>query len=301
MSERRVFRGIIPPILSCLNDDETVDVASQRRLVSYLMEGGVHGIFALGSMGEGTCLAPKERERCVEAILAEAAGKVPVLAACSDTSTRRAIDNARVLQAMGVDAIVCTVPYYNSPDREGVIRHYRTLADAIDLPLLLYNLPGIVKVNLERDVVLELAREPRIVGIKDSSGNLSDVLRVIMGRPQGKDFVVLQGWDLIVAPTLLLGGDGAVCGLANLAPRIFRRIYDAVQAGDARLAIELQRQVVTDYFDFYSYGSGIAGVKAALSFLGICGPKVSTPLRPTSEEDRARVRAKLVQNGMLAG
>ena len=300
MSQQRTFRGVIPPILTCLKEDETVDVVSQRRLVGYLIEGGVHGIFALGSMGEGVNLTPRERERCVEAILAEAKGKVPVLAACSDTSTRRAIENARALQAMGVDALVCTVPYYNSPDRDGILRHYRALASAIDLPLLLYNLPGIVKISLEREVVLELAKEPGIVGIKDSGGNLSDILRLIASLPKGREFPVLQGWDLLVAPSMLLGGAGAVTGLTNLAPNLFCRLYDAAVARDWELAAKLQQQVATDVFDFYTFGSGIAGVKAALSFLGICGPKVSSPLRPASDEDKAKARAKLVSIGMLS-
>ena len=300
MSRLRVFRGIIPPILTCLNDDETVDVVSQRRLVSYLLEGGVHGIFALGSMGEGVNLLARERARCVEAVLAEAGGKVPVLAACSDTSTRRAIDNARALQAMGVDALVCTIPYYNTPDRDGILRHYRALIDAVDIPLFLYNLPGIVKVSLDRELVLELAKDQRIAGMKDSSGNLSDILRLIVSRPKDRDFPILQGWDLLVAPTLLLGGEGAVTGLTNLAPNLFRRLYDAAQAGDVGLAVSLQQQVANDVFDFYSFGSGYAGVKAALSLLGVCGPKVSSPLRPASDEDVAKVRAKLVSIGLLS-
>ena len=269
------FHGIIPPLATPLVDRDTLDVAGLERLIEHVLAGGVHGLFILGTTGEGPALPPAVRRAVVERTIQQVAGRVPVLVGISDTVLADSLTLARYAADSGAAAVVAAPPYYFPAGQEPLERWCRTLVAGLSLPLVLYNMPEMVKVVLGPELVRRLAELSEIVGLKDSGGDLetfagySKVVREV--RP---DWSLLIGPEQMLPQAHALGGHGGVCGGANVHPRIFVDLQAALERGDEARAAGLQQKVLA-LGRLYTVGTEpgrvIVGVKAALAALGICG------------------------------
>jgi len=285
MSQRR-FYGVVPPTVTALNADESLDRAGMARLVDYQINGGVDGIFVLGTNGEGPCLRDAVRREVCEVAVEAARGRVPVIAGVLQPSTARIIDDMALLADTGIAAFVATSPFYfGGYNADELVSHYRRLADATDLPILIYNIPQNTKVPITADAVLKIAEDPRIAGIKDSSGNWAEVQRLILERPR-EDFVILQGNQQMAAISLVLGADGLVPGFANVHPRLMSDLYVAVKRGTVAEAFGIQKQV--DAFLRIRGRATLHGTKLLAAHLGLIEPHVTAPLPRMTPDESTR-------------
>ncbi|MGE3267862.1 MAG: dihydrodipicolinate synthase family protein [Chloroflexota bacterium] len=285
MSQRR-FHGVVPPTITALDADENLDRVGMARLAEYQISGGVHGLFVLGSNGEGPCLRDAVRQGVCEVAVETAAGRVPVIAGVLQPSTARVIEDVKLLEKTGIEAVVVTAPYYfPGYNDDELVQHFRRIADATDLPILVYNIPQTTKVSIGAGAVLKIAEDPRIAGIKDSSGSWADVQRIILERPR-EDFTVLQGNQQMAAISLVLGGDGLVPGFANVHPRLLADLYDAVQRGANAEAFAIQKQV--DAFLRIRGRATLHGTKLLAAHLGLIEPIVTAPLPRMSPDEAKR-------------
>jgi 4-hydroxy-tetrahydrodipicolinate synthase len=269
------FHGIIPPLATPLVDRDTLDVGGLERLIEHVLAGGVHGLFVLGTTGEGPALSPVVRRAVVERTVQQVAGRVPVLVGISETVLADSLALAQFAADSGAAAVVAAPPYYFPAGQEPLERWCRSLVAGLPLPLLLYNMPEMVKVVLEPELVRRLADLPEIVGLKDSGGDLetfagySKVVHEV--RP---DWSLLIGPEQMLPQAHALGGHGGVCGGANVHPRLFVDLQAALDRGDEARAAGLQQKVLS-LGRLYAVGTEpgrvIVGVKAALAALGICG------------------------------
>src|SRR3954467_8394449 len=284
MSQRR-FHGVVPPTVTALDADERLDRAGMARLVEYQISGGVNGIFVLGTNGEGPCLRDAVRREACEVAVEAARGRVPVIAGVLQPSTARIIDDIKLLESSGIEAVVVTTPYYfGGYNSDELVGHYRRLADATDLPILIYNIPQNTKVPIKASAILKIAEDPRIAGVKDSSGDWAEVQRMILERPR-EDFTILQGNQQMAAISLVLGADGLVPGFANVHPRMLADLYDAATRGDTAGAFAIQKQV--DAFLRIRGRATLHGTKLLAAHLGLIQPHLTAPL-PRMNPDEAK-------------
>lgn len=291
------LEGVFVVTVTPLREDETVDEAAYRQLLRRVLAGGVHGVVVLGTAGEFAALRDAEKRRALAIAVEEVAGRVPVIAGTGEPGTRRAVEMTQMAQRLGADVALVVPPYYYIPDAQGVLRHYRTVAAEGGLPLLLYNIPGLTKVNLELDVVRALAEEPRIVGIKDSSGNLQYFQRLTQAAKSSK-FCVVTGSDGMLFAQTVAGGDGCISPGANLVPDWFVALWQAVREGRWQEAWAIQQRIQALHRGI-GYGSFPAGIKAALSLLGIGQRTVAAPSAAVTDQQLASIRATLEELGLL--
>ena len=295
MTERR-FSGVIPPTITALDADEELDRDGMVRVVEHQVRGGVDALFVLGTNGEGPNLRDRVRRAVCEVAVEAAAGRVPVLAGVLQPSTARIVDDMRLLADSGVAGFVAAPPYYFSPayGPNEIVDHYRRLADATDRPILVYNIPQYTRVTVKADAVLRLAEDPRIAGVKDSSGDWTDVQRLILERPR-PDFVVLQGHQSSCAISLIAGADGLIPGFANVQPRLLADLYAAAKRGDHAEALSLQARV--DRFIRIRGRATLHGTKLLAAHLGLCADHVTTPLPRMTESEAERYLASCIEAG----
>mgnify|MGYP005842409219 CR=1 FL=1 len=297
MMEQKPFRGVLPVLVTPLNEDETVDEAALRKLVRRIVQAGAHGIVVLGSAGEFAALCDAQKERAIAIVVDEVAGRVPVIVGTGEPGTRRAVETTRRAQALGADGALVVPPYYYRPTEEAIIRHYRTVAAEGGLPLLLYHIPFFTKVELTLDVVRVLAEESGIVGIKDSGGNLGYFQRLV--QSVGSDsFTVVTGSDSLFFATLVAGGDGCISPGANVAPDWFVALWDAMRAGCWKEGWEMQQRIQALHAGI-GYGTFPAGIKGALSLLGIAPRTMAAPSVPVTEAQLAEIERTLREFGLL--
>ena len=295
MADVTEIRGIVPPSLTPLNPDHTVDRASNRRLTEYLIASGVHGIWALGTTGEFTSLSESQRLAALEATLEGAGGRVPVIANVSDCSTELVIRHARNAAAAGADAIAATPPYYYEISMTELLEHFRAIRAAVDLPLFAYSIPQTVKVKFELETAVRLAEEGTCIGIKDSQHDFvwfrSFALAIRSSTPR---FRLFLGTDALIDCTVSVGGHGAIPGISNVAPRECVATIETAQRGDLAGAAKAQ-EAVLEYQALFGvvkgasyFGAAIATQKAALVRWGVIShATVSGPFRSlTTDEER---------------
>ncbi len=290
--------GIIPALATPLlpSGDIAVDEAGLRRLVDYLVRGGVHGLFATGSQGESFSLTADEKRRVWEIVVDEARGRVPVYAGTGDITTRESIRLTQTAEKVGVDAVSVITPSFISPSRDELIEHYRQIAASTHLPVLLYTNPARTGINLAPGMVAQLAKTENIVGIKDSSGDLTQATEYL--RLCGSGFAVLVGRDTLIYALLQCGGQGAIAASATVAPRIAADIYDSFVAGDFGKAKAAQQRLAPLRMAF-ELGTLPVVIKEALALLGLCSARAIAPVGPLSEEKRKELRRVLVEMGLL--
>jgi 4-hydroxy-tetrahydrodipicolinate synthase len=299
------LHGIIPPLLTPLNPDETVDVPSLQRLTRYVIDGGCHALFVLGSSGEFCTLPEEQHRRVLETVVAAAEGRVPILAGIAASSLTQALRNAELARHCGADACVATTPYYFVYSQAELQAYFTRLADEIALPLVMYNIPQRTGNPLRPATVLALSEHPNIIGLKDTSEDLMAITRMITSLRGRGDFSFLVGTETLLVPAMLLGAQGAVLGFANLAPHFSVRMYEVARSQDVAAArlIQDQAEDLFRVFRHYSYGepsigAGLGGLKLSVSLLGLCDARMCFPARVP--EDAASMR-ELVEGWIAAG
>ncbi|MFJ8195689.1 dihydrodipicolinate synthase family protein [Streptomyces sp. NPDC096152] len=304
--------GVVPPVCTPLTPDREVDVPSLLRLVDHLVEGGVHGLFLLGSTSEAAFLTDGQRRQVVEAVVAHMGGQLPVLAGAIDMTTARVLEHVAAVTAAGAQAVVVTAPFYaRAAHPAEIARHYRRIAAGSPVPVLAYDIPVSVPARLPAALVLELAAEGVLAGLKDSSGDLGGFREVVTGArtdPATAAFSVLTGSELITDAALAMGADGAVPGLANVDPHGYVRLYRLARAGDWDGARAEQERLcalfgMTRAGDPVRMGPGssaLGAFKAALHLRGVIDcPATADPQIPLSPEETEQVGKHLAAAGLL--
>ena len=277
------LKGVYPAMATPLTPEEKIDQVALKKLVHYLLGGGVHGIVALGSTGEFPAMNESMRQQVMETTLAEVNGKVPVLIGCGEPGTQRTVDQVKIAGQSKADGVLVAVPYYFNMDQPAVIRHYQTVADASSLPVVIYNFPQMTKVAFTADTVAKLAEHPNIIGIKDSSGDFFGMQRFI-DVTAGADFAVMSGNPALGLSAYQLGAKGGIYAGCSLFPKQCSAVYNAFMNGDMTAAVEMQKK--TSLIPMMGgFGPNAAVVKFGLNKLGICGPTVAAPFSLAAGQD----------------
>ncbi len=289
--------GIVPPLVTPLTDRDTLDVAGFERLIERLIAGGVGGLFILGTTGEGPSLSYRLRREVIEVACKAAAGRVPVLVGITDTAFVESVNVAKVAADFGADAVVAAPPYYLPEGQPELIEYTRHLLPELPLPFFLYNMPSLTKVSFEVDTVRTLMDEPKIRGIKDSSGNMTYFHR-LCGLVRGReDWTILMGPEELLLDAVMAGGHGGVNGGANVFPELYVALHRAAAAGDVVRARALHAGVMEVSSKLYQVGRHssaiIKGIKCALSIEGVCDDFMAEPFHRFRNEERQRVERVL--------
>lgn len=301
------YGGVVPPLCTPFTLNGEIDADSLKQLVEYQINGGVAGIFALGSTSEVGAMNDAQRHEVLDLTVKAVNGRVPVLAGVITMSTGSTIDYARQAEELGADAVVAVGPYYIRPSQEEVKHHFRLLQDATSLPIMAYHVPFNVQTVITTETLEELASEGVISGVKDSSGDDASFRNIVAAMEPYPNISVFTGSELTVDYAIFGGADGVVPGLGNVDPAGYRRLYDAAKAGDwdaaraeqARLTalFAIVRQATPGRLGFTS--SALGGFKTALRELGVIETNVmATPMMPMNDEEAGRVREVLVEAGL---
>ena len=286
----RPLTGCGTALVTPFTRNGAVDEPALRRLVDWQIEEGVHFLVPCGSTGEAATLTQSEHRRVVEITVEVAEGRVPIVAGAGTNDTARAIALSKDMQAAGATHLLHVSPAYNKPPQRGIIAHFRAIADAVDLPIVVYNVPGRTASNIEARTTLALAEHPRIVAIKEASGNLAQVTQILRARPPG--FMVLSGDDAMVLPIMAAGGEGVISVVSNAAPHLMARLVDWCASGDFAEARALAMRL-TPLFEAAFIDSNPIPVKAALAMMGKIENVLRLPLVPLGEGHTEAVRAAL--------
>jgi 4-hydroxy-tetrahydrodipicolinate synthase len=288
--------GSIVALVTPMHDDGSVDYAALRRLIDWHIAEGTDCIGVVGTTGESPTVSMEENCEVIRVAVEQAAGRVPIMAGTGANATSEAIELTRYAKKVGADCHLSVVPYYNRPSQEGIYRHFRAVAEAVDLPMVLYNVPGRTVADMHNDTVLRLAQVPGIVGIKDATGNIERAAWLIKRAPKG--FSIYSGDDGTAVALMLLGGHGNVSVTANIAPRLMHELCMAAIEGQARRAAEIHLRLLPLHRELFVEPSP-APTKWAMSRLGLCGAAVRLPIVPLTEAGQAAVAQALRDSGML--
>jgi len=290
-----MITGSLVAIVTPMNDDGSLDFPRLRSLIDWHIAEGTDGIVVVGTTGESPTVDVEEHCELIRVAVEHAAGRVPVIAGTGANSTAEAIELARFAADAGAAAHLSVVPYYNRPTQEGLYRHFRTIAEAVELPLILYNVPGRTVADLANDTALRLAEIPNIVGLKDATGNLDRACDLIERAPA--DFALYSGDDMSSAAFLMLGGHGVISVTANVAPRAIHELCAAAAAFDARRLREINATLVGLHRDLFCEANPIP-VKWAVARMGLIGYGIRLPLTPLTEAVQPRVLAAMRKAGI---
>ena len=270
-----VIKGIITPMITPMNEDESINEAELRRQVNRLIDAGVHGLFPFGTNGEGYILSEAEKEQVLAAVIDEAGGRVPVYAGSGCIGTKDTVRMSRMAEALGADVISVITPWFAKASDDELYEHYCTVAKAVKIPVVLYNIPARTGNSLSPVLVERLSFIDNIIGAKDSSGNFDNMLQYIE-RTKGKDFTILSGNDSLIYWNLLAGGGGGIAGCSNVYPVTMTSIYNRFQNGDWEGAKAAQDSI-RSFRDCFQYGNPNTVVKAAVAMLGYPVGKCRAP------------------------
>jgi len=291
------LRGIIPPLVTPLLDNNTLDIEGLERLVERLIEGGVHGLFILGTTGEAQSISYNLRKQMIQEASRINRGRLPLLVCISDTSITESINLSRLAEEYGADGVVSAPPYYYAPSQVELAEFYLDLVEQLPLPLFLYNMPSHTKVSFAPETIRRIADNRKVIGFKDSSANavyFQSVMTVMQDRP---DFSMLVGPEEITGEIVMMGGHGGINGGANMFPRLYVDLYNAAVAENIKEVRRLQKIVMrisTTIYTVGKYGSSyLKGVKCALSLLGVCNDHLAAPFYKFEEPEREKIRKAL--------
>lgn len=284
-----MFEGVFPALITPFqkNAGKDLDLDGLRSNIAFLLKSGVHGVVPCGSTGESATLSFAEHEKVVEVTLEEAGGKVPVLAGTGSNNTSEAIRLTRAAKDAGADGVLVISPYYNKPNRSGLIKHYHALAD-LDIPVIIYNVPGRTGQNLTPDLIAELAVHPGIVGIKEASGDINQISSIIE-LTRDEDFAVISGDDNMTLPILGLGGAGVISVAANILPGPMIEMYNAVLKGDYNTARAIHFRL-SPLFKAMFIESNPVPVKKAAELRGFAAGPVRLPLDEAGESTAHKLK-----------
>jgi len=290
--------GIIPPVVTPVNEDESIDEDSLTRQLKRLKDEGVHGLFILGSAGEFVSLRDSERRKVIQTSVANMKGKLPILVGTMDTSTLRTIENAKVAEDMGADAVVVTAPFYYNHSSKEVMRHFELVSKSVNIPVVIYNIPQLTKFNMQPEEVVSLSNIENIIGIKDSSGSYTNLLSLLEALGDREDFFILIGEENLAGIGMAMGADGAIMAIANIAPNLSVKIYEAAKAGRLDELKQLQAKL-RKLMQIYEFGTPISCLKVALSLMGIGNGKACEPFEKLSDEAYEGIKRVLSEVGLL--
>ncbi len=291
-------QGIIPALITPMNQDETVSEEGLRAVIDHVIAGGVHGIFILGSQGESFALNLEEKKSVIAASIEASAGRVPVYVGTGMITTAQSIQMTTLARESGADAVSVITPYFIRPSREELIDHFRAIAEAAgDMPVLLYNNPMRTAVSIDVETVVTLAEIDNVVGMKDSSADLIQTMKYI-NATRDMDFSVLVGNDASIFATMISGGKGAVAATANVAPALIVGIYDAVRSGDIDKARELQYKLFP-IRNAFGLGTFPLVVKEAMNIMGLPAGPARKPIQPLPPEKKQQLRKILSDAGLM--
>ncbi|WP_029501972.1 4-hydroxy-tetrahydrodipicolinate synthase [Lachnoclostridium phytofermentans] len=291
------IKGIIPPIVTPMNTDESINLNELRNQVNRLINAGVHGIFAIGTNGEGYALNEDEKEKVLETVVEETAKRVPVYAGVGCITTRDTIRLARKAEKMGCDVLSVITPSFAQASQEELYEHYKAIAEAVQLPIVLYNIPARTGNALATSTVERLAAIHNIVGVKDSSGNFDQMLQYIEAT-KDMNFTVLSGNDSLILWNLLAGGSGGIAGCANVYPENMVNIYEAFRKGDLEQARAAQDRI-RSFRNCFRFGNPNTIVKTAVAMLGYPVGNCRSPFYHISEEGIEAIKCVLTANEKL--
>jgi 4-hydroxy-tetrahydrodipicolinate synthase len=298
MTNHQPLCGIIPPLVTPLTDNETLDVESLENLIEHLIAGGVNGLFILGTTGEEQSLSYGVRKKMIQESARINHGRLPLLVCVTDTSIVESIRLAHVAADCGADGVVSAPPYYFATGQPELAQFYEELVPQLPLPVFLYNMPSHVKVSFSPDTVRRIAKNPQVVGFKDSSANTVYFQSVLYAMRERKDFAMLVGPEEITGESVLLGAHGGINGGANMFPELYVAMYEAARRADVARVCQLQQlimQISTSIYTVGQHGSSyLKGLKCALSLLGVIKDDfVASPFYKFNEPEREKIRRAL--------
>jgi 4-hydroxy-tetrahydrodipicolinate synthase len=288
--------GSIVALVTPMHEDGRIDYDALRRLIDWHIAEGTDCVGVVGTTGESPTVSMEENCEVIRVAVEQAAGRVPIMAGTGANSTVEAIELTRYAQKVGADCHLSVVPYYNKPSQEGIYRHFKAIAEAVDLPLVLYNVPGRTVADMQPETALRLAQVPGVIGIKEASGNIERAAQLIKHAPKG--FAVYSGDDGTAVALMLLGGQGNVSVTANVAPRLMHDLCTAATEGRAREAAAIHFRLLALHKQLFCEPSP-APTKWALSQLGRCTPHVRLPITPLTDAGQAQVREAMRAAGLL--
>lgn len=291
-----MLKGSLVALITPMNQDGSINYEQLRDLIDWHIENGTDGIVAVGTTGESATLPVEEHLSVIEATVKYVNKRVPVIAGTGANNTVEAIALSKAAEQAGADYTLSVVPYYNKPSQEGIYQHFKAIAEATSIPMVIYNVPGRTVVSMSNDTILRLAEIPNIVGVKEASGKIGSNIELINSVPEG--FAVLSGDDPTGLPFMLCGGHGVVTVAANVAPKLFADMCRAALEGDIATARRLNEQLIPIYNTMFCEPSP-AAPKWGLSLLGKCEPHVRLPLVALTEAGQAKVRTALEKSGQI--
>jgi 4-hydroxy-tetrahydrodipicolinate synthase len=297
---RRPWTGCGTALVTPFNRDGSLDEAGVRRLARRQIDGGIHFLVPCGTTGESPTLSEDERLRVVELVVDEAAGRVPVLAGAGGYDTREVIHTAQKMKRAGASGILSVTPYYNKPTQEGLFQHYSAIAGEVGLPIIVYNVPGRTGCNVEVPTLVRLSQLPQIAGVKEASGNVSQMCEICRAVPE--DFIVLSGDDALTLPLMAIGGHGIISVIGNEAPAEMSRMVERAESGDFAGARAIHRQLMPLMSANFVESNPIP-VKAAMAAMGLLEETYRLPMVPPSDTSRRRILDALAaaRIGEMAG
>jgi 4-hydroxy-tetrahydrodipicolinate synthase len=296
MTAAQRIQGAITAIVTPMRDGK-VDEESLVNLINFQIENGIHGLVPCGTTGESATLSFAEHKRVIELTVKTVAGRVPVIAGTGANNTLEAIELTESAKASGADAVLSVAPYYNKPSQEGLFRHFKAIAEAVDIPMVLYNVPGRTVVNMAPATVARLAALPNVIGIKEACGCLNQISEIIRICP--KDFIVLSGDDFTSMPTVLIGGKGVISVVSNVMPKAMSQLMEAALNGDLVKAKEIHYTLFPLMGTMFCYPSP-APAKKAVHLIGkIASPEVRLPMTEMDEPSLSKLTAEMKALGLI--
>ncbi|CAD5374651.1 dihydrodipicolinate synthase [Rubrivivax sp. A210] len=288
--------GSIVALVTPMHEDGSVDYPALRRLIDWHIAEGTDCIGVVGTTGESPTVSVEEHCEIIRVAVEHAAGRVPIMAGAGANATREAIELTRYAKQVGADCSLQVVPYYNKPSQEGIYQHFKAIAEAVDLPVVLYNVPGRTVADMLPETTLRLAQVPGIVAIKEASGNIERAAQLIKHAPKG--FAIYSGDDGTAIALMLLGGHGNVSVTANVAPRLMHELCMAAMAGEVKRATAIHLQLLALHRQLFCEPSPTP-TKWALQQMGLCGAAVRLPITPLTAAGQALVGGALREAGLL--
>jgi 4-hydroxy-tetrahydrodipicolinate synthase len=284
-----MIEGVLPALITPFTKDNRVDKDGIRQNIEFLVDGGVSGVVPCGTTGEAATLSINEHEKVIE--YAVEFSSVPVVAGTGSNNTTEALELTKFAQDAGADAVLLITPYYNKPNDSGMLKHFMTIAESVDIPIIIYNVPSRTGINLKPELTAKLAKVSNIVGIKEASGSLDQITR-IFELTKGEDFAVLSGDDGLTLPILSIGGTGVISVVANVAPKLVVSMIEAFRNGDREKARELHLTLAPLIRAMFLETNPIP-VKKAVELIGLPAGNLRLPLAPISTENEKKLKAAL--------
>lgn len=283
---KNIFKGTGIALITPFNEDQSVDFVALERIVNHVINGGADFLVALGTTSEAPTLTAEEKKQVVGTILKANAKRLPVLLGMGGNNTQNVIDQIKTQDFTGIDGILSVVPYYNKPNQRGMKAHFEAIADASPVPVILYNVPGRVGVNLQASTCVELAQHPNIVAVKEASGNLQQIMEILRDKPA--DFDVLSGDDGITQPLMTLGAQGVISVAANAYIKPFAMMMKAMKEGPSEVALKLHYSMLRMNQLIFADGNP-AGIKCLMSHMGLCKNVLRLPLVTVNDKVEADI------------